>query len=673
MSSPSAGAGARTTYTITFATSSTGGLASPAGSQITITLPSGTSTSAFASGIVSDTTTDQQNVGDCGATGLTITCGFYGGESTNGGDTLSIALNGITNPTTASTTDTLTVATTSDTNPVTSSDYTILAAHRLSQPTVTLSNETPSAQGVTYTVVFTTSSTGGLASPAGSQVTITLPTGTSTNSFQNGIVSDTTTDQQNVGDCGATGLTITCGFYGGESTNGGDTLSIALNGVTNPPAIPPTEALQVATTSDTTPVTSTPYQQGAPPPTVTGVNPSSGPPAGGTVVTITGTNLASASAVTFGSTPATSFTVHGETQITATSPPGSGTVDVTVTTPAGGTSQTSASDQFLYVSSASTAPPSVNPSPPAAQSSTSVGLSGSVNPNGLPTTAYFEYGIDLGDRGPGSSTVLYDQTTPAQEVGSDSTAHPISIPVTGLVPNALYHVRLVASNNAGTTVGPDQTFTTPASAPPPPPVLGQAVNVSVVSGQVFILPPPGKSLGGAGDTAALSKGTGFVPLTEARQIPTGSEIDALDGSLKMVSNTGQVGKTQTATLTGGVFKVTQTRKGITKGLADFNLVESAFQGGPSYGTCKAKHKASDATIASLSTKTLQLLKVSGHGKFKTTGRYASATVRGTIYTVADRCDGTLTHVIRDTVLVDDFVRHKTILLHAGQSYLAKKP
>jgi hypothetical protein len=199
------------------------------------------------------------------------------------------------------------------------------------------------------------------------------------------------------------------------------------------------------------------------------------------------------------------------------------------------------------------------------------------------------------------------------------------------------------------------------------------VNATPVSGVVFIKPPPGQSLGTTGDTAALSKGTGFVPLTEARQIPTGSEVDALHGSLKLVSNSGQVGKTQTATLTGGVFKVTQARKGLTKGLADFNLLESAFQGAPSYRTCKANHKASAATIASLSTKTLQLLKVSGHGKFKTTGRYASATVRGTIYTVADRCDGTLTHVIRDTVLVDDFARHTTILLHAGQSYLAKKP
>ena len=153
-----------------------------------------------------------------------------------------------------------------------------------------------------------------------------------------------------------------------------------------------------------------------------------------------------------------------------------------------------------------------------------------------------------------------------------------------------------------------------------------------------------------------------MPLTEARQVPTGSEVDALHGSLRIVSNTGKIGKIQTATLAGGVFTVTQTRTGISKGQTDFNLVESAFQGAPTYTTCKANYKAADATAASLSTKTLQLLKVSGHGKFRTTGRYSSATVRGTIYTVADRCDGTLTHVIRDTVLVDDFVRQNTTLL-----------
>jgi large repetitive protein len=318
--------------------------------------------------------------------------------------------------------------------------------------------------------------------------------------------------------------------------------------------------------------------------------------------------------------------------------------------------------------------PGVQPSAPVVQSSSGVAFAGSVNPEGLPTTAYFEYGIDLSERGPGSSAVLYDQTTPVQQVGSDSNGHPVFSAVSGLQPNALYHVRLVASNSAGTTVGPDQTFTTAAStAPPPPPVLGKAVDVAPVSGHVFILLPPGKSLGPAADAenSNLSKGQVFVPLTEARQIPTGSEIDALNGSLKMVSASGTVGKTQTATLAGGVFKLSQDRRGITKGLTDFTLQEGAFRGGPSYGLCKAKKSADQATIASLSSKTLQLLKVSGHGKFKTTGRYSSATVRGTIWTIADRCDGTLTHVIRDTVLVDDFVRHKTILLHTGQSYLAR--
>ena len=38
-----------------------------------------------------------------------------------------------------------------------------------------------------------------------------------------------------------------------------------------------------------------------------------------------------------------------------------------------------------------------------------------------------------------------------------------------------------------------------------------------------------------------------------------------------------------------------------------------------------------------------------------------------------RCDGTLTHAIKDEVQVTDFVRHKTIILHAGQSYLAPGP
>src|SRR5271165_2308281 len=76
-------------------------------------------------------------------------------------------------------------------------------------------------------------------------------------------------------------------------------------------------------------------------PTVSGVSPNSGPTAGGTSVTITGTGFISGATVAFGPTAASSVTYNSPTQLTATSPAESaGTVNVTVTTD-GGTSSTS--------------------------------------------------------------------------------------------------------------------------------------------------------------------------------------------------------------------------------------------------------------------------------------------------------------------------------------------
>jgi len=84
-------------------------------------------------------------------------------------------------------------------------------------------------------------------------------------------------------------------------------------------------------------------------PTVTAIDPARGPVAGGTTVTITGTNLAGATAVEFGAANPATIVSGGPTQIVATAPPGSaGPVDVTVTT-AGGTSAASPADQFTYM------------------------------------------------------------------------------------------------------------------------------------------------------------------------------------------------------------------------------------------------------------------------------------------------------------------------------------
>src|SRR5271154_322061 len=85
-----------------------------------------------------------------------------------------------------------------------------------------------------------------------------------------------------------------------------------------------------------------------PPPTIKSLAPKTGPASGATSVKITGTNLASATAVFFGATPAERITADSQSSITAVSPPGtSGTIDVTVTTPSG-TSPISTADHFKF-------------------------------------------------------------------------------------------------------------------------------------------------------------------------------------------------------------------------------------------------------------------------------------------------------------------------------------
>jgi hypothetical protein len=82
---------------------------------------------------------------------------------------------------------------------------------------------------------------------------------------------------------------------------------------------------------------------------VSAISPVSGPTAGATTVTLTGSGFTGAAAVDFGSTSAVSMTVNSDTQITATSPAGTGTVHVIVITP-GGRSASSSADKFTYVS-----------------------------------------------------------------------------------------------------------------------------------------------------------------------------------------------------------------------------------------------------------------------------------------------------------------------------------
>jgi hypothetical protein len=72
-------------------------------------------------------------------------------------------------------------------------------------------------------------------------------------------------------------------------------------------------------------------------------------------------------------------------------------------------------------------------------------------------------------------------------------------------------------------------------------------------------------------------------------------------------------------------------------------------------------------------KVVRSLWSNGKGNFRTKGRYAAATIRGTKWQTTDQCDGTLTTVEVGSVNVKDVSKKKVVVVKAGGSYLAKSP
>jgi len=202
------------------------------------------------------------------------------------------------------------------------------------------------------------------------------------------------------------------------------TATVSPTGTPTPPATP-------TPTPSATPTPTPPPPQ---PPVVSGLDQTSGPAAGGTTVTISGTGFTDATGVSFGSTAATSFKVVGDKKITAVSPAGSGMVDVRVTT-SNGTSQTSSADQFTY-----TAPPpppqspvvtGLNPMSGPVSGRTQVTITGS----GFTRATSVAFGsATIQCSGDSSCTVNSDGTqiivTSPAESSSDSSGKPVDVRVT---------------------------------------------------------------------------------------------------------------------------------------------------------------------------------------------------------------------------------------------------
>jgi len=260
-----------------------------------------------------------------------------------------------------------------------------------------------------------------------------------------------------------------------------------------------------------------------PAPTVTSISPSSGPTAGSTSVTITGTNFTGATAVKFGATSATGFTVDSATQITATSPAGAaGTVDVTVTN-TNGTSTTGASDRYTFVA------------PPVA--------------NAVSTT-----------------------------VAHGSTSNPVTLNITGGAPTGVA-IATQATHGTATASGTSITYTPSASYSGPDSFTYTATNAGGTSAPATVTvtvsnptvtygpsSPAGGTVGTAYSQTLASASGGTAPYTYT--IASG----ALPAGISLASN-GTLSGTPTA---GGTFNFTVTATDSSTGTGPFTATSGTL-------------------------------------------------------------------------------------------------
>jgi len=173
----------------------------------------------------------------------------------------------------------------------------------------------------------------------------------------------------------------------------------------------------------------------------------------------------------------------------------------------------------------------------------------------------------------------------------------------------------------------------------PPPVAGVSVNVTPVSGTVRV---------------RVRGSNRFVSLAQLRNVPVGSELDVTRGRVRLVSAAGS-GRTQSGVFYQGRGVVRQPRGRAAATTLVLSGPLACSRRTPSGASPPRRRLWGNAT-----------------GRFSTKGRYASAAVRGTIWLTEDRCDGTLVRVTRGRVQIRDLVARRTVVIRAGQSYLARR-
>ena len=230
------------------------------------------------------------------------------------------------------------------------------------------------------------------------------------------------------------------------------------------------------------------------------------------------------------------------------------------------------------------------------------------------------WSVQTGALAPGDYTLVASQSDDAGNVGTSPT--------------------ITFTVNAPPPPPDDDTDTNPPPVEPPAPVQGKSVVAGKVSGTIRIRLKNGK----------------FRTLGANESIPLGSTIDATKGRVRLTSAAGG-GKTQTADFYKGQFKITQTKG--KKPITQLELNGTLSCGGKASAAAKKKKK-------------VRSLWGDGKGRFRTKGRRAAATVRGTKWFTQDTCTSTKITVKRGVVQVRDFVKRKNVTVKKGHSYVARK-
>ena len=204
----------------------------------------------------------------------------------------------------------------------------------------------------------------------------------------------------------------------------------------------------------------------------------------------------------------------------------------------------------------------------------------------------------------------------------------------------------------GETAGAAPAEIPEADFPPPStPVAGQTFNAEPIRGDVLVRTEHG-----------------VRRLSGARTLPVGIRLDTRRGAVKIqtAKARGVKHRKQYARLSGGTFKVGQSAGGDR--VVTLDLTHGDFE------DCAPQSPISrrGARAAARKTGSDKVRQLWGHGKgrFRTVGRNAAATVRGTFWNVEDTCAATIVRVREGIVDVQDFRSGRTLTLGAGDSYTA---